>query len=114
MKRVKVKPGKTRSAFGFAVGIVFVMIGIFVAIPNFGLFGIFWTMVAAGIAAMNATNAFGKGAATHEIIIEDDEAPFPAADDTAARLEKLRGLYDRRLITAEEYEQRRAEILDEI
>ena len=59
MKRVKVKPGKARSAFGFAVGIVFVMAGIFFAIPNFGLFGIFWTMVAAGIAEMTAAN-FGQ------------------------------------------------------
>ena len=39
-KRIKVKPGKTQSKFGFVVGILFVLIGCFVAIPAFGPFGI--------------------------------------------------------------------------
>lgn len=42
-KRIKVKPGKTQSRMGFIVGLLFVVFGIFVAIPTFGLFGIVWT-----------------------------------------------------------------------
>lgn len=49
-KRVKVKPGKAQSKMGFIVGLIFVGIGIFAAIPTFGLFGIFWTAIASFIA----------------------------------------------------------------
>ena len=48
-------------------------------------------------------------------IEEDGGYDSPAADtesdDAAARLKKLKELYDRRLITAEEYESKREEIL---
>ena len=44
-KNIRVKPGKTQSAMGFAVGIVFCLIGLFLVIPQFGAFGIFWTTI---------------------------------------------------------------------
>ena len=57
-KRIKVKPGKTQSKIGFGVGIVFVLIGIFIVIPIFGTFGIFWTAVAGFIAFSHYRNGF--------------------------------------------------------
>lgn len=117
MKRVRVKPGRGSSAAGFAVGLIFVGIGIFVVIPIFGVFGILWTAVAVAIAAVSGIAAFsGKGVTSHEIIIDDDGEPsaLPADRDPAERLQTLRDLYDRRLITEEEYEKRRAEILSEL
>ena len=39
-KKIKVKPGKTQSKMGFIVGILFVILGVFVVIPTFGLFGL--------------------------------------------------------------------------
>ena len=57
-KRIKVKPGKTQSKMGFIVGILFVVLGVFVVIPTFGLFGLIWTGVAAMIAFMNYKNGF--------------------------------------------------------
>ena len=52
-KRIKVKPGKTQSKMGFIVGILFVILGVFVVIPTFGLFGLIWTGVATMIAFTN-------------------------------------------------------------
>ena len=39
-RNIKVKPGKTQSMLGFVVGILFVILGITIVIPMFGLFGI--------------------------------------------------------------------------
>lgn len=113
MKRVRVKPGRAQSLAGLSAGLVFVVIGVFVVIPTFGWFGILWTIFAGVIAAVNGVNAFSdKGVATHEILIEDE--PSDESRDPAERLETLRDLYDRRLITQEEYEKRRAEIIEKL
>ena len=72
-KKVRIKPGRTQSMVGFAAGILFCFIGIFVIIPAFGLFGIVWTLMAVIITITNAVNAFtDKGVTSHEIIIVDD------------------------------------------
>ena len=123
-KRVKVKPGKAQSKMGFIVGLIFVGIGIFVAIPTFGLFGIFWTAIAGFIAYSHYKNGFtDEGFPTHEIIIDEDELSSMreeggsgdfAGDDIEARLKTLASLYDQGLITGEEYEAKRKEILEEI
>ena len=127
-RRVNIKPGKTVSLMGFCMGSLFLLIGIFFAIPTFGAFGIIWTLVAAGITAVNGYNAFSKrGVTTHRIEIEDDEpkrlngdvktffdgqkADFDSVQERLARLQEL---YDQRLITTEEYEQKRKSILDEL
>lgn len=72
-KRVRVKPGKSASMFGMGVGVVFCLIGIFVAIPALGAFGIFWTLMAVIITVSHGVNVFSeKGLSTHEIIVEDE------------------------------------------
>ncbi len=123
-KRVKVKPGKAQSKIGFIVGIIFVGIGVFIVIPTFGPFGIFWTAIAAFIAYSHYKNGFtDEGFPTHEIIIDEDELTGMrdkggsgdfAGDDIEARLKTLASLYDQGLITGEEYETKRKEILEEI
>ena len=114
MKRsIRVKPGKAQSTMGFAVGLVFVGIGLLVVIPTFGVFGIFWTLIAVAITVTNGINAFGKkGVASHEIVVEDGAAGEEPSSQQ--RLEEVRSLYDRGLITEEEYEAKRAEILKDI
>lgn len=103
---------------GFAGGLLFVVIGVFLVIPTFGGFGVIWTLFAGAIAVVNGINAFSdRTVATHEILIEDDSdvsSTEPGGKDPARRLEQLRDLYERRLITQEEYEKRRAEIIDEL
>lgn len=116
-KRIKVKPGKMQSKLGFGVGILFVLIGCFVAIPAFGPFGIIWTLIACVITYSNYKNGFSEdGIATHEIIIEDGAEIIPVledAEDIEAKLIKLNSLYEQRLITKEEYEEKRKEFLRE-
>lgn len=118
-KRVTYRPSKAGSALGGVVGGLFVLIGLFVAIPTFGLFGVLWTLIAVGITGANLYQAFGKGYVGPEIHIEEESdseyaQPAAAPGDTQARLTELRALYDQRLITQEEYEQKRREILKEL
>lgn len=117
-KKIKVKPGKTQSKLGFIVGILFVIFGVVVAIPTFGLFGLIWTGVAVMIAVTNYKNGFSEeGIATHEIVIEDgmDRTERKAdGEDIEAKLMKLNSLYEQRLITKEEYDEKRKELLKEL
>ena len=100
------------------VGVIFCLLGIFIVIPTFGVFGLFWTLISAGITVVNAMPLFSGEDRDlyHTMTIEEDGgydglAADIQSDDIAARLEKLKALYDRRLITAEEYESKREEIL---
>ena len=123
-RRVRVKPGKAQSAMGFIMGIVFVLIGLFMVVPLFGLFGLLWTGMAVVITVINGLNAFGKkGVPTMEIYSEeeDDEVPSPAQEDhdhipstaltTQERLVQLQTLKEAGLLTDEEYRNKREEIL---
>lgn len=129
-RRVTYRPSKAQGAFGVTVGVVFVIIGLFMVIPVFGPFGILWTLIAVGITAMNAYQAFGKGYAGPQITIEEDEesrqgtSSFPEAEkhdhisstslDAKERLEQLRELKEAGLITDSEYREKREEILKEL
>ena len=119
-RRMTYRPSKSQAVFGGVVGILFVLIGLFVAIPTFGPFGILWTLIAVGITGMNFYQAFGKGYVGPEIHIEEDdegtcETPAPVGGVSAQdRLTELRALYDQRLITQEEYEEKRREILKDL
>ncbi len=131
-KRIHVRPGKGQSKMGFGVGIIFCLIGLFVAIPTFGPFGIFWTAIAAWITYVNYKNGFtDEQIDSHVIDIEDDGQNVTATryggyrnyayeeesvneDSMEERLRKLQSLYDQSLITYEEYEQKKKEILDEL
>ena len=122
-RRIRVKPGRTQSMLGMIVGIIFVGIGCFIVIPTFGPFGIFWTLIAVAITVTNGLNAFGKnGVTSHEIVISDDYITesienSPSDEENMspeARLSRLQGLYDRRPITTEEYEEKRREIISQL
>ena len=116
MKRnYRVKPNKASGVLGMVFGAVFIGIGLFVAIPVFGAFGILWTLAAVAITGYNAYIAF-SGAGAYSIEMEDDAAaPGTGAPmDFEEKLQKLQRLYDQRLITQEEYETKRQEILKEL
>ncbi len=120
-RRVTYRPSKAQGAMGAVFGGVFILIGLFVVIPTFGPFGILWTLAAAAITAMNAYQAFGRGYVGPEISIEEDApqgeslSPTPPADLNAKeRLEQLQALLDGGLITREEYEKKREEILSRL
>ena len=122
------------------VGIVFCLIGLFVAIPIFGLFGVLWTAVAGWITYTHWRNGFSdKKIDSHVIEIEDSDpdnitvtshrgfgtsysvsgsgysdTERSSGSEIENRLKSLQSLYDQRLITKEEYEEKKQEILKEL
>lgn len=135
-KRIRVKPSKAQSAVGMAGGVIFCLIGLAVVIPIFGLFGIAWTAIAVIITITNAVNLFTeKGIASREIYIDEEEnserenaSPRGTkkngeaatgdttadADEIGRRLDAVKNLYEQGLITKEEYDKKREEILKEL
>ena len=116
-RRVTYRPSRAQAGIGLAGGALFVVLGVTVVIPSFGAFGIIWTLLALGITVYNGYMAFGKKYIGPEINIEDEAAPNPGrqdASDPEARLTQLAALHEKGLITDEEYEEKRQEILDEI
>ena len=120
-RRIRVRPGKAASLVSFVMGLAFVVIGLVAVIPMAGPFGLLWTGVAAAITVMNGVNAFGKkGVASMEIETEEDgpagggRQAHAAAPDARERLEQLKELEAAGLITQEEYEEKREEILREL
>lgn len=133
-KKIKVRPGKTQSKAGFVVGIIFCFIGLVVVVPVFGPFGLIWTGMAGWIAYINYRNGFTDKPISNQVIeIEDDGKSVTATsdpfadfhstyerneetevEDVESRLRKLQSLYQQELITKEEYEKKRQEILDRL
>lgn len=139
-KKIHVRPSGEQSKLGFAVGIAFCLIGLFVVIPIFGPFGILWTAVAGFITYTHWRNGFtDKKIASKVIEIEDDEdgtinvtshqgfgtsytfsdyksneTVRSSGNDIENRLKSLQSLYDQRLITKEEYEEKKQDILKEL
>ena len=116
-RNIKVTPGKTQSLLGFVVGILFVILGITIVIPMFGLFGILWTVMAGFGVFFHYKNAFTeKGMATHEIVVEEDSetSAEPSQENIEDKLIKLESLYHQGLITQKEYDSKRKEILDRL
>ena len=138
MKRnIRYKPSKLSAAMSVVVGVVFVIIGLTMVIPGtfssgflpVALFGLLWTGLAAATAVVNALYLMGKRDNTnlyggYEITDEDPaESPAFRADapdhqhitpsglDAKARLEQLESLKEAGLLTQEEYDQKRREIL---
>lgn len=140
-KKIHVRPGKGQSKVGFVAGLLFCAIGLFVVIPTFGPFGVIWTLMAGIITFMNYRNGFtDKGIDSHVIDIEGDgrditvtremgfgshtynidmgQGDFASKayeqEDVETRLKKLQSLYDQALITREEYEAKKKDILEEL
>ena len=111
-RKVTYRPSKANGVFGIVWGGIFVLIGLFVVIPTFGAFGILWTLMALGITGYHAYCAFGKGYVGPEINIEEDSVENSSSVEQL--LEELRNLYDRSLITEEEYEAKKQEILKDL
>ncbi len=140
-KKIHVRPGRGQSKAGFIAGLLFCAIGLFVVIPVFGAFGIIWTLMAGIITFVNFRNGFTDNQIdSHVIDSEEDgnditvtkEIGFgsrtysldmgqnsftggaPSQEDVETRLKKLQSLYDQALITREEYEAKKKDILEEL
>lgn len=138
-KKIHVRPGKSQSKAGFVVGIIFCLIGLFVVIPTFGLFGILWTAAAGWIAFSHYRNGFtdkpidskvieideagqdmtvtthtGLGRSSYRIDGDSVGVVKEEKESVEERLKQLTNLYVQSLITREEYEQKKKEILDDL
>ena len=137
-KKIHVRPGKGQSKFGFIVGIIFCLIGLVVVVPTFGLFGLLWTAVAGYTTYVNYRNGFtDKQIDSHVIEIDENGEDVTVTSHTGfggrtytveetdrtqkhdeesveERLKVLTNLYVQSLITREEYEQKKKDILDEL
>ncbi len=118
-RRMRYRPSKASCIFSGIVGIIFTGIGVFAVIPTFGAFGILWTLIALGMTIYQFAMAAGKVSMGSWSIEEEGtgtESGEDGADHKSAqdRLTELQNLYDRRLISQEEYEKKRQEILEEL
>jgi hypothetical protein len=116
--RGRIKPSKPVSAIALVVGLVFTGIGVFMAIPNAGWFGVFWTLLALAATVYHAANLFSDSGIAEEVVDFESFPPSdsrrPAGESVEARLRQLDKLKGGRLITEAEYQQRRSKILDEL
>ena len=113
-QKVTYRPGKAAGIFGLIFGAIFVVIGIVVAIPNFGAFGILWTLAAAVITAYNAYYAFGGKYAGPEIHIESEEDEEQAREEARVRIMALEEQYNSGLVSYDEYVAKRQEIISQL
>ncbi len=123
-RNFRIRPSKGMCVMGFGISLVFIVVGVFLVIPMtfgsgiwpIGLFGVAWTGIAIYQAVTYGRWLFGKeDAAKGSMMMGGFEITEDEAGESAeARLKKLQGLYDQRLITTEEYEKKRQDILKEL
>ena len=113
--RGKIKPSKPISAIGMVIGIVFVLIGLLVVIPNAGVFGVIWTLFAAIGVVYNGANLFTEEGVPHEVVdFEGDLSSVKNEESVESRLEELESLKRKGLINDREYQQQREKILKDL
>lgn len=122
-RNIRYKPSKGASIL---TGIIACAMGVFglVAMQDmmygfgseFMAFRIIWSLAAFGIGIYNFLMAAGivKYNSGYEIVDETDEGGKRAPSDTEARLKEAQSLYDCGLISEEEYQQKRKDILDRL
>ncbi len=111
-KRGRIRPSKSSSIAGMIGGIVFIIIGVTTVIPTFGMFGIFWTLIAVGITGSHAYNIFSKkGLAHYQVDVEVIESNKEKVENFDEKLRKLKALKDDGIINEEEFIVKRKEIL---
>ena len=59
-RRMRYRPSRANCIFGGIVGIIFTCIGLFVAIPAAGAFGVLWTLIALAMTVYQFAMAAGK------------------------------------------------------
>ncbi|MBE6973620.1 MAG: hypothetical protein E7440_07075 [Ruminococcaceae bacterium] len=116
--------GVVHAVFGF----VFVTIALTQIIPHAGLIGLPFLAAGAFFCINGIRLAVSKNGMAHRVGydvetdiqretivgIMDEVDNAPSGGDVEERMKQLRSLYDQRLITQEEYEQKRQEILKEL
>lgn len=113
-RNVHYRPSKGQAGFMMVLSFGMGLFGL-VSIPNEGPFLAFkalWALMTfgGGISCWRAANGKDGGYGHYEIT-EETDARGGAPSDAEARLLELRGLYDKGLISEEEYQEKRKDIL---
>ena len=111
-RNIHYKPSKGMSVFSGVIACAMGVFGLF-TIPSIGAmigFKAIWCLMTFGMGIYN----FVKYNGGYEITDESDDSAKGGKSDAEARLEELQTLYDRRLITEEEYQEKRRDILDRL
>ncbi|MEJ7752874.1 MAG: hypothetical protein WKF46_08005 [Candidatus Limnocylindrales bacterium] len=116
--RGNVRPGKAASVLGVLGGVLFLILGVVIVIPTFGLFGVIWTLFALITAGFYGYNLMSQsGSSLYQVDVSPMSpgaaSPDAAATDPASRLRRLDQMLDEGLITTEEHQVKRAAILAE-
>ncbi len=127
-KNIRYKPSKPQAGMSFAVGILFIVLGVTMVIPGTfgsggaGLFGLVWTGIAVYITVINGKYLFGDKKKSEDLFggyeiteeppeeVTHDHIPSTALD-AKGRLEQLETLKDAGLLSEEEYRAKRKDIL---
>jgi len=117
-RNIHYKPSKSASILSGVIACAMGVFGLF-TIPSIGAmigFKAIWCLMAFGMGIYNFLLAAGvvKYNGGYEITDETDDGAKERKSDAEARLEELQTLYDRRLITEEEYQEKRRDILDRL
>ena len=113
--RGRIRPSKPASVVGMIAGIVFVIVGLFVVIPNAGIFGVVWTLFAVIGTIYSAANVFSEEGISHEVVeFDSDISNIKDEDGVESRLETLESLKQKGLINDKEYQEQREKILKEL
>jgi hypothetical protein len=114
----RVKPGKAVSVIAMIFGLGFVIIGVSTVIPNFGAFGVLWTLFALGIVLYYAINAFFEQGVAEKVVEFDTPAQSkpdaPPKGSAEERLKKLEELKVKGLLNDDEYKEQRKKILGDL
>ena len=115
-RRMRYQPSKGKCIFAGIVGIFFCLVGFTVVLPGAGIFGLVWTAIAVAFTVNSFRMAAGKKSFMGSYVIEEEnsEGETSGEQSVEGRLKALQSLYDQRLITTEEYENMRQEILKEL
>ena len=129
-RRMTVRPSKSMITFSRVMAGVFAVIGLAFLTQSvqmmgqfgggFGLIGVLVPLVFVGVGIFGACNKKGLYFSYEWSIDEETEGDSPASSGGASassaeeRLAELQRLYDQRLITAREFEEKRQEILRDL
>jgi hypothetical protein len=113
-RRGRVRPSKSSSVMGMVVGIIFVIIGVTTVIPGAGAFGIFWTFGAIAITGFHAYNVFSeKGVSYYQVDVDYRDEVREVTEDFDSKLRKLKKLKDDGILSDEEYQAKKEQLLNE-
>lgn len=108
--RMRARTTRPMAGLGFAVGVILVLMGL-VLVPAAGAFGIAVTFLGLAFAAWHGAHVFARRGAPAEV--ERDDGRAARTEAFASTLRALDGLRKDGLLSEEEFQAKRAEILRE-